>query len=159
MVKFAVTEEIRAIIREYNEREGDEVDENVKAIEHVQLARIAQALRNCAPDEQDYTLHNILKSTSIYIEPKPVRKIVLQSKIRVTLGPSPLGLITETSRAARIRRPSEQRPSPQAYIPLLRRRPLRRRQNDQKSDLRDNQYPAVYDLRIRRHIHLDEIFS
>jgi hypothetical protein len=81
MVKFAVTEEIRAIIRKYNEREGDEVDENVKAIEHVQLARIALALRNCAPDEQDYTLHNILKCTSIYIEPKPVRKIVLQSKI------------------------------------------------------------------------------
>ena len=85
MVKFVVTQEIQRIIQKYNERQhqsiGNEkyIDPEALAIEHLLLVQIAATLQASEDDSAtklQYSLNNILKSTSLYIapiqKPKPV---------------------------------------------------------------------------------------
>jgi len=85
MVKFVVTPEIQRIIHKYNDLQhqsiGNEkyLDPEALAIEHlllVQIAAILQASEDDSATKLQYSLNNILKSTSLYIapiqKPKPV---------------------------------------------------------------------------------------
>ena len=84
MVRFIVTARIQEIIQEYNVDRGLEehvdgfVNSERESIDHLQLAHIATALRQAHPTKSDdYALHNILKCTSLYLEPKPKPKPVI----------------------------------------------------------------------------------
>jgi len=85
MVKFVVTQEIQRIVHKYNELQrqspGNEkyVDPEALAMEHLLLVRIANTIQASEDDsagKEQYSLNNILKSTSLYIapiqKPKPV---------------------------------------------------------------------------------------
>jgi hypothetical protein len=114
MVRLAVSPNIQRIIRHYNVQkklsEGEDgfINSNAAFIEHLSLAHIASALQADAEPTQKshYTLDNILKTTSLYIEPvekpKPVtsRRYVLTSESRI---PSENGESTTPFRAKRIR--------------------------------------------------------
>jgi hypothetical protein len=84
MVRFVVSSAIRTVIRDYNKKKGFEdsddgyIDPESIAIEHIQLAHIASTLQATAElaKRMDYSLNNILKSTALYIEPKPQPKPV-----------------------------------------------------------------------------------
>jgi hypothetical protein len=82
MVRFILSSEIRERIREYNElkaRENLFIDVEVPSIEHTQLVEIASSLQTAAnlTTKSHYSLANMLKSTTLYIEPKPIPKPVL----------------------------------------------------------------------------------
>ena len=74
MVKFVVSQDIQAILKEYNKTrnlsEGDEgyIDADSVSIEHLQLVHIASTLQSTAEpaNKCKYSLSNILKTTSIY---------------------------------------------------------------------------------------------
>ena len=85
MVRFIVSSEIRGIIEEYNTtkkvcKDDDEyLDPEIESIEHVQLTRILTFLQSRTTDpakKPQYSLHKVLKSTSLHIEPPPLRKPV-----------------------------------------------------------------------------------
>ena len=85
MVRFVVNSEIRGVIEEYNTtkkvcKDDDEyLDPEIESIEHVQLTRILTFLQSRTTDpakKPQYSLHKVLKSTSLHIEPPPLRKPV-----------------------------------------------------------------------------------
>jgi len=77
MVKFVVSQDIQEIIREYNKTrnlsEGDDgyIGSESESIEHLQLVHIVSALQSIAQlvNKWKYSLSNILKTTSLYIQP------------------------------------------------------------------------------------------
>jgi hypothetical protein len=77
MVKFVVSQQIQAIIQEYNtfknlaEQDEGYVNPSSVSIQHLQLVHIAEYLQASAEatEKSQYTLNNILRNTSIYIEP------------------------------------------------------------------------------------------
>ena len=71
MVKFTVTQDIQRIIREYNNilDYENEVDITLKSIDHLKLLSISQILQK-HHNSNNYSFNNILKFTSLYIEPK-----------------------------------------------------------------------------------------
>src|SRR4051794_27394263 len=86
MVRFVVSSEIRYVIEEYDtmkkiSKDDDEyLDPEVESIGHVQLTRILTFLQSKTTDpakKTEYSLHKVLKSTSLYIEPPPLRKPVI----------------------------------------------------------------------------------
>lgn len=84
MVKFVVSPEIRQLISEYNtvrnlsEDKDGGLRPDSPSIEHLQLVTLASTVRAAAHPTKapQYSLHNILKTTQLYIEPiekpKPV---------------------------------------------------------------------------------------
>jgi hypothetical protein len=84
MVKFVVSQDIQAILKEYNKKrnlskgDGGYIDSDSVSIEHLQLVDIASTLQSKAEpiNKHKYSLNNILKTTSLYIQPtekpKPV---------------------------------------------------------------------------------------
>jgi len=82
MVSFVLTPELQETIREYNavirkRKASEEIDEKCDSIQHLQLAQVASTLQKEYPTKRDeYSLHNILKHTSLYLEPKPKPKPV-----------------------------------------------------------------------------------
>jgi hypothetical protein len=83
MVKFVVSPEIQQLISEYNTAkklaETDEgyVPPDSPSIEHLQLVHISSILRALEPSKKSqYSLNNILKTTTLFIQPiekpKPV---------------------------------------------------------------------------------------
>lgn len=87
MVKFVVSQDIRVILKEYiktrNLSEGDEgyIDTDSESIEHQQLVHITSILQSTAEpaNKCKYSLNNILKTTSIYLQPIEKPKPVLSS--------------------------------------------------------------------------------
>lgn len=83
MVKFAVTPSISTILQEYNiqktlseDHEGY-IDPSAPSIDHVFLSNILTFLQSHNPScAKNYSFHEVLKSTSLYIEPPPPRKPV-----------------------------------------------------------------------------------
>jgi hypothetical protein len=84
MVRFVVSSAIRTVIRDYNKKKSFQdsddgyIDPESIAIEHLRLAHIASTLQASAElaKRMDYSLNNMLKSTTLYIEPKPEPKPV-----------------------------------------------------------------------------------
>ena len=97
MVKFVVSQDIQAILKEYNKTrnlsEGVDgyIDADSVSIEHIQLVHIASTLQSKADsaNKSKYSLSNILKTTSLYIppieKPKPVclHSYMLMSESRI----------------------------------------------------------------------------
>jgi hypothetical protein len=86
MVRFVVSDEIRDVIEEYNtrkklcEEDPGYIDPKDKSIEHVQLADLLHVLQSTTTDPaktSQYSLHQVLRSTSLYIEPPVPRTPVL----------------------------------------------------------------------------------
>ena len=76
MVKFVVSPAIQAIIEEYNavnnvcEQDDGYISPTSASIEHLQLAHMISSLPS------NYSLHDVLKSTSLYLEPSKKRELV-----------------------------------------------------------------------------------
>src|SRR5579859_633729 len=92
-MRFVVNSEIRGIIEEYDTtkkvcKDDDEyLDLEIESIEHIQLTRILTSLQSRTTDpakKAQYSLHKVLKSTSLYIEPPPLRKPVNPSSSPIT---------------------------------------------------------------------------
>lgn len=89
MVRFILSSEIRERVREYNElkvRENLFIDAEAPSIEHLQLVEIAIALQTAAKPtmKSRYSLANMLKYTTLYIEPKPIPKPNPEYQARIT---------------------------------------------------------------------------
>lgn len=88
MVRFVVSSTIRRAIQDYNKKKGfahsDDgyINPEANSIEHLQLARIASTLHSSAEvaNKPDYSLNTMLKSTTLYIEPKPESKPVSRDR-------------------------------------------------------------------------------
>ena len=83
MVKFVVSQEIQRLISEYNTaKKLVETDEGYlppdsPSIEHLQLVHISSTLQTLKPSKKSqYSLNNILKTTTLFVQPiekpKPV---------------------------------------------------------------------------------------
>lgn len=82
MVRFVLSSEIRERVLEYNKikRTKECIDAESPWIEHLQLVEITSTLQADGPEKSDYSLANMLKSTSLYLDPKPIPKPVLPQR-------------------------------------------------------------------------------
>jgi hypothetical protein len=103
MVKFVLSSEIRERVLEYNKikRTKECIDAESPWIEHLQLVEIASTLQADGPEKSDYSLANMLKSTSLYLDPKPIPKPVLSRRSLLTAEPGIPSTNEESSETAR----------------------------------------------------------
>lgn len=162
MVRFVLSPEIRERVLEYNKikRTTECMDAESPSIEHLQLVEIASTLQVDGPEKPDCSLASLLKSTSLYLEPKPVPKPVLPLRSFLTAEPgipSTNEQSSETARGAGIQHSRLVHQTHSQSIALLRRGLyLNRRKISQESSVGNHQYTIIHGIRVCRDIRVDE---